>query len=95
MRFSVAAIVLAGATSAVASAIPALVERQSAVCTGDYSPVCCATDVLGIADLDCAPPTTTPTDAANFTAICSEIGQQAECCLLPILEQGLICTTPV
>jgi len=55
MRFSVAAIVLAGATSAVASAIPALVERQSAVCTGDYSPVCCATDVLGIADLDCAP----------------------------------------
>ncbi len=55
MHFSTIAVVLAGATAAVATAIPALKERQSTLCTGSYSPVCCATDVLGLADLDCAP----------------------------------------
>ncbi|KAJ9495785.1 beta ketoadipyl CoA thiolase, th1 [Exophiala xenobiotica] len=95
MHFSTIAVVLAGATAAVATAIPALKERQSTLCTGSYSPVCCATDVLGLADLDCAPPPSTPTDPADFVTICSAIGQQAQCCLLPILEQGLICTPPI
>ncbi|EXJ72411.1 uncharacterized protein A1O5_04915 [Cladophialophora psammophila CBS 110553] len=98
MHFSTVAIVLAGVTTAMASAIPgksALVDRQVTLCSGaDSSAVCCATDVLRVADLDCAPPPSTPTSIDDFTSICASIGQQARCCLLPILEQGLICTSP-
>ncbi|OAP61268.1 hypothetical protein AYL99_03469 [Fonsecaea erecta] len=99
MRFYTVAIALTcAATTAVASAIPGkstLMERQVTLCSGaDSSAVCCATDVLGVADLDCAPPPSTPTSTDDFTSICASIGQQARCCLLPILEQGLICTSP-
>ncbi|KAL5378649.1 hypothetical protein PMIN02_011160 [Paraphaeosphaeria minitans] len=38
---------------AAAAAAPALESRQIPVCTGG-SPLCCATDVLNLADLDCA-----------------------------------------
>ncbi|KAI1611905.1 putative hydrophobin precursor [Exophiala viscosa] len=93
MHFSTIVIALAGASTALA--LPALMERQASLCTGDYSEQCCATDVLGLADLNCAAPPTVPANATDFTNICSAIGQQAQCCLLPILEQGLICTTPV
>lgn len=60
MHFSTAAIfALAGASSVIASAIPGkstLLERQAVLCSGaSSSAVCCATDVLGVADLDCAP----------------------------------------
>jgi hypothetical protein len=57
MQFSTLLVALTGATVAVASAIPSLEERQSALlCSGlSGTPVCCATDVLGLADLDCAP----------------------------------------
>lgn len=59
MRFSTVVIALAGASTALASAIPGistLQDRQAALCAGaSNSPVCCATDVLGVADLDCAP----------------------------------------
>lgn len=55
MQFStVFSTVLAGAS--VAMAIPAMERRQAPVCTGtDSNAVCCATDVLGVADLNCAP----------------------------------------
>ncbi|KAF2802070.1 hydrophobin, partial [Mytilinidion resinicola] len=70
-------------------------KRQQAVCTeGLYTtPLCCATDVLGIADLDCAAPNPTPSDNKDFINICAEVagGQQAQCCLLPILGQALVC----
>jgi hypothetical protein len=36
-----------------AAAAPAIESRQLPVCTGG-SPLCCATDVLNLADLDCA-----------------------------------------
>jgi len=59
MHFSTIVIALAGATTTMASAIPGkstLLGRQSTLCSGaESSPVCCATDVLGVADLDCAP----------------------------------------
>lgn len=35
---------------------------------------------------------TTPTDVNNFIDICAADGQQAKCCLLPILDQALICS---
>ena len=60
MYFSTVVIALAGASAAAASAIPGMSRRQDAtvLCTGtDASAVCCATDVLGVADLNCAPRT--------------------------------------
>jgi hypothetical protein len=54
MQFStIFAAVFAGA----ALALPAVDvnKRQQTVCTGTYSNAqCCATDVLGVADLNCA-----------------------------------------
>ena len=81
-------------------------------------PQCCATNVLGIADLNCAARTSylppysqlpsfrfirpnsvepvanscspiapkVPENEADFFMTCSSIGQQAQCCLLPIVR---------
>ncbi|KUI63596.1 Cerato-ulmin [Cytospora mali] len=72
------------------------VERQTYTpCSGLYGTAqCCATDVLGVADLNCADPPTVPTNASDFQSECAAIGQQARCCVLPILEQGVLCDTP-
>ncbi|KAF2478332.1 uncharacterized protein BDR25DRAFT_251098 [Lindgomyces ingoldianus] len=86
MRFS---IILACAATAMAT--PLLEERQTPLCTGAGSAQCCATDVLNLADLNCATPPTTPTSINSFIDICSAIGQQAKCCVLPILGQALFC----
>ncbi|KAF2676306.1 hypothetical protein K458DRAFT_322163 [Lentithecium fluviatile CBS 122367] len=82
-------LILAFAAAAIAA--PTLEQRQLFTCSSG-NPVCCATDVLDLADLDCAPPPTTPTSASNFIDICSAEGQQAKCCLLPVLGQALICS---
>lgn len=59
MHFSSIIIAVAGATTAMAAALPgtsSLLERQVPLCSGATgTAVCCATDVLGLADLDCAP----------------------------------------
>ncbi|RGP74456.1 hydrophobin precursor [Fusarium longipes] len=92
MKFSLTAVTLLGA---VVAALPANEKRQYVACSGLYgSAQCCATDVLGVADLDCGVPPTAPTDADNFSAVCAEIGQRARCCVLPILDQGILCNTP-
>ncbi|KAG0649972.1 Cryparin [Hyphodiscus hymeniophilus] len=79
---------------AVAMAMPAnLVQRQVFTC-GSGSLECCDVDVLGIADLDCESPPSTPTDLADFVSICAAVGKIDMCCDLPILGQGLICTSP-
>jgi len=65
-------------------------------CSGLYdSAQCCATDVLGVADLDCASPSKVPGSAADFRQICAAIGQRARCCILPVIGQGVLCQTPV
>lgn len=46
---------------------------------------CCATDVLGVADLDCADPPTVPSNATAFQADCATMGLSARCCVLPIV----------
>ena len=58
MQFSTILLALAGTT--IASAIPAaapisrLEDRQAPLCSGlSGSPVCCATDVLGVVVLNC------------------------------------------
>ncbi|KAF4440331.1 hypothetical protein F53441_12279 [Fusarium austroafricanum] len=93
MKFSLAISTLLS----VVSALPAEDKRQAAYvpCSGLYgTSQCCATDVLGVADLDCGNPPSTPTDADNFSEVCSAIGQRARCCVLPILDQGILCNTP-
>jgi hypothetical protein len=95
MQFSV---IISALFAAVAFAAPApeIEARQAYVaCSGFYgTSQCCATDVLGVADLDCANPPTIPTSADNFSAVCSAIGQRARCCVLPILGQDILCQTP-
>ncbi|KAK6439839.1 hypothetical protein LTR95_003934 [Oleoguttula sp. CCFEE 5521] len=84
------------ALSAIAVSAAPTEKRQTLVCSGTYSnAVCCATDVLGVADLNCVNPKVTPTSADNFVATCAAEGQQAKCCALPILGQALICQDPV
>ncbi|KAI1330751.1 Cerato-ulmin hydrophobin family [Xylariaceae sp. FL0255] len=58
-------------------------------------PQCCATDVLGVADLDCATPTSVPTSPSDFAAICAKSGDTARCCVIPVLGQSVLCDTPV
>ncbi|EXF82466.1 hypothetical protein CFIO01_05189 [Colletotrichum fioriniae PJ7] len=65
-------------------------------CSGFYSSLqCCATDVLGVADLDCASSPTVPTTASDLRSICAKAGQRARCCVLPVLGQAVLCQTPV
>jgi len=80
-----------------AMAMPTLESRQTyTACSGtDSNALCCATDVLGLADLDCAQVASTPTSLANFTSMCAAIGQRARCCALPILDQALLCVAPI
>ncbi|KAF2455447.1 fungal hydrophobin-domain-containing protein [Lineolata rhizophorae] len=82
-----------------ASPAPILDRRQTNVtdiCTGLYGNAqCCATDVLDLADLDCFNPPSRPANVEEFESMCSEEGQQAQCCVLPILEQGVLCQDPV
>jgi len=96
MKFTIAAIAL---FSGLAAALPTTLDERQAVyvpCSGLYgSAQCCATDVLGAADLDCGQPPSVPTAADDFSMVCSAIGQRARCCVLPILDQGILCQTPV
>ncbi|KAI0458418.1 hydrophobin-like protein [Xylaria acuta] len=55
---------------------------------------CCATDVLGVADLDCHSPSAAPFSVSNFRDICADGGQRARCCVIPILGQAVLCVTP-
>lgn len=96
MQFTtIAAIFFAGLAAAVPTA--EVHERGDyTACTGLYgTSQCCATDVLGVADLDCANPPEVPISADNFSEVCSAIGQRARCCVLPILGQDVLCQTPV
>ncbi|KAL6854731.1 hypothetical protein ACO1O0_005856 [Amphichorda felina] len=57
--------------------------------------LCCATDALGIIGLDCEVPSETPHDARHFAEICARTGQQPKCCVLPVLDQAVLCDNPV
>ncbi|KAF5657154.1 fungal hydrophobin [Fusarium heterosporum] len=93
MQFSLAIVAFLGAA---VSALPTEDKRQVYIpCSGLYgTSQCCATDVLGVADLDCGNPPSSPTNATDFSDVCSAIGQRARCCVLPILDQGILCNTP-
>ncbi|KAK7969301.1 hypothetical protein PG996_002261 [Apiospora saccharicola] len=94
--FAVAAAAFAGLALA-APAAEQLESRQAVYtpCTRLYgSQQCCATDVLGVADLDCGSPPNPFETADEFSEVCSAIGQRARCCVLPILGLGVLCQTP-
>lgn len=97
MQFSQIIALFAGA--AVTMALPAerIVERNdpapapAILCpVGLFSvPQCCATDVLGVADLDCATPTAAAKDSHEFAAVCAAAGQRARCCVAPLVSFAL------
>ncbi|KAI0019885.1 hydrophobin-like protein [Xylariomycetidae sp. FL0641] len=83
------------AAAAVAHPTNTPVGDYDACPDGLYSnPQCCATDVLGVADLNCDSPSGTPTSADSFKDICAGGGQRARCCVLPVLGLGVLCQTP-
>ncbi|KAI1303494.1 hydrophobin-like protein [Xylaria venustula] len=94
MQFSL--IALAGVFAAAVSANPTYGGPPYDACPdGLYSvPQCCATDVLGVADLNCASPSAVPTSASNFKSICAAGGERARCCVVPVLGQSVLCETP-
>ncbi|KAF4594860.1 Hydrophobin 2 [Ophiocordyceps camponoti-floridani] len=55
---------------------------------------CCATDVLGVADLDCKSPSRTPTSLADFNSICAGVGNRARCCVIPVAGLAVLCKDP-
>ncbi|KAL7906085.1 fungal hydrophobin domain-containing protein [Trichoderma velutinum] len=56
---------------------------------------CCATDVLGLADLDCVVPSTAPANADGFQSVCAATGRRPRCCVLPLAGVGVLCQTPI
>ncbi|KIM42520.1 hypothetical protein M413DRAFT_10084 [Hebeloma cylindrosporum] len=67
------------------------------LCNGNTASnaLCCGTGVIGILSLDCATPTSLPKNIPDFKKICSSYGQQAQCCLLAVAGQGILCSNPV
>ncbi|KAF3068703.1 Hydrophobin-2 [Trichoderma lentiforme] len=60
----------------------------------DSIPLCCATNVLGVATLDCSTPTVPLPNVGIFQANCASKGKQPVCCTLPLAGLGLICSKP-
>ncbi|CZS93981.1 related to magnaporin protein [Rhynchosporium agropyri] len=56
------------------------------------TPQCCDVSVGGIADLKCATPSNNPQTVADFKKECTAQGQDASCCVLPMLGNALVCT---
>ncbi|CAD6447151.1 3fbedf31-637c-4793-91c3-4276fea456bc [Sclerotinia trifoliorum] len=75
-------------------AMPAtLSPPQDSICaTG--SPQCCDVNVLGVADLNCEAPPKAFKDVASFNKACATVGKINMCCILPILNQALLCNSP-
>ncbi|KAL2756474.1 hypothetical protein ACRALDRAFT_2105212 [Sodiomyces alcalophilus JCM 7366] len=55
---------------------------------------CCATDVLGLVNLDCTSPSAVPQSAEDFQDICADVGKRPRCCAVPVLGQALLCLQP-
>ncbi|KAK1241317.1 hypothetical protein MKX08_001291 [Trichoderma sp. CBMAI-0020] len=92
--FAVATLFVAGVLAAPS---PSGLNSRATLCpAGLFSnPQCCAVDVLGVADLNCAGPVGTVNSAAEFRANCAGIGQTARCCAIPVAGQDLLCETPL
>ncbi|KAI8964851.1 fungal hydrophobin-domain-containing protein [Daldinia sp. FL1419] len=65
----------------------------SGVCPLGDTPLCCQVDVDGIIDLTCGSPGVDLNSLDQFRSTCAETGLTAECCLLPLAGDALLCTT--
>ncbi|USW53393.1 Putative NAD-dependent epimerase/dehydratase, maoC-like dehydratase domain, Hydrophobin superfamily [Septoria linicola] len=61
-------------------------KGSAAVCTSGWTPSCCATNVLGVAGLECSAVPKTITSKDNFKRQCSKQGLSDNCCLIPIIS---------
>ncbi|KAM3510921.1 hypothetical protein MY11210_005459 [Beauveria gryllotalpidicola] len=96
MKFFAVAALFAGALAMPTADIEARTGSSPLCPNGLYSnPVCADVDVLGILCLNAAPPSEAPRDANHFREICSKIGKEARCAVLPILDQAVLCIKPV
>ncbi|KAM0691758.1 hypothetical protein Q7P36_007958 [Cladosporium allicinum] len=87
MQFTITILALAaGASVAMAQVNPAL-------CAGRVAQ-CCQLDVLDLAAISCENPPNAPQTLEEFDAACGETGVTAQCCVLPILGQALLCNSP-
>ncbi|KAG9189014.1 hypothetical protein G6011_05882 [Alternaria panax] len=66
--------------------------RQSGLCGNLATPLCCQTDVLGVANLNCANAGAGITTTEAFQAACAATGTTAQCCIVPLGADGLLCT---
>ncbi|OAQ68627.1 fungal hydrophobin domain-containing protein [Pochonia chlamydosporia 170] len=81
-----------------AFAAPATLAPRGGVCPDGLlytNPQCCATDVLGVADLNCENPSRQPYDGADLAAICAADGMRARCCSIPVAGQAVLCNDVV
>ncbi|KAK4611938.1 hypothetical protein CLAFUW4_12803 [Fulvia fulva] len=61
------------------------------ICTALYTPQCCQASILGIADLACTPPSLSVNSKQTLVDDCANTGATAQCCVLPIAGQALLC----
>ncbi|KAK9436878.1 Hydrophobin 2 [Metarhizium brunneum] len=88
MKLLAVAALLAGA----AIAAPTSNTGGSACPAGLYSnPQCCSADVLGVIGIDCKSPSEVPRDGTHLGQICAKTGDQALCCVAPVVGQALLC----
>ncbi|CAE6995549.1 hypothetical protein CFE70_000112 [Pyrenophora teres f. teres 0-1] len=76
------------------SAAAAVVPRQDSVCGPTYTPNCCQTDILGVADLNCRI-VGDVTTLAELQDRCEMDNSTPECCAIPVAGQALLCNSPV
>ncbi|OAA42533.1 Hydrophobin 2 [Beauveria brongniartii RCEF 3172] len=96
MKFFAVAALFAGAIAMPTAEIEARTYTNPEVCpNGLYSNLVCAdVDVFGILCLNSQSPYEAPRDANHFREICSKIGKEARCAVLPVLGQAVLCNKP-
>ncbi|KAF2166741.1 hypothetical protein M409DRAFT_22795 [Zasmidium cellare ATCC 36951] len=66
--------------------------NESDLCPALYTPQCCQADVLGLVGLTCDAPSLGLTSQQSFVDDCANTGSRAQCCILPVAGQAVICT---
>ncbi|KAM0741680.1 hypothetical protein ACQRIT_004537 [Beauveria bassiana] len=95
MKFFAIAALFAGALAMPTTEIDARTNNSPVCPNGLYSnPVCADVDVLQILCLNSVAPSEEPRDANHFREICSKIGKEARCAVLPVLGQAVLCNKP-
>ncbi|KAM0276383.1 hypothetical protein ACHAQH_006785 [Verticillium albo-atrum] len=93
MKFSAASIILfAGAVLAHPAALEIREQRNACSNLLYGTPLCCATSILGLANLDCTTPKSAK-DGKDMKKSCK--GKQPQCCTLGVTGIALLCQTPV